>query len=673
LKLTGRAVFLALIISALFAPSPASAAESRGVVFLFLLGGLSYEEALSQPTFRALAAKGGIGLMTTPSQDLRDNSAYLSLGAGAVMKGSREPVLVPPEGGRIRLLDYAVDAHDGEPGALAEALADAEVGIEYDAAADRDAPGLLAVADRAGRVPPSFFLGHPIEEGAPEVRVVVMDVPREDLDGLAGAFFVAQTLSFAALAEEERLLVVVASPAPSAPMLRGGDIAPPLIVAELDSDELAELIGRRDPGNLQPEESADLTKLDVAPRGLTSDTTRRVGVVSVADVAPTILEFLGVPVPAEMTGSPIRVEGEAPTELHARFLEYQRVRVPVQTAAVVLLLGVAGAGLVFLFIPAPAGLRRAAGLAGLAAASIPIVLLAAGYLPTFSYAVLVPFLIGSSAAITMLAWWLGRGDPTRPFIVLAWTGLAALVVDAAFGWRGMLLSLLGGDALRGVRFYGLSNPYAGFLLSAALLAATRLPLRWGAALLVAAAVLGAAPILGANLGAGITLAAAAGLWVGVQTRERLGLRELAIGAGAAVAGLAVFLAWHGLAPEPTHVTRVAAEAGRSGPGALAATAGRRLEILVRNTTSMPAAWLAVAGLPFGLAIAWRKARPFRQELEQDPQWRWGVAVLALSGMVGFLVNDTSSTAAVAFAYVGLGLLFPSLEARWKIQRLPLAT
>jgi hypothetical protein len=74
--------------------------------------------------------------------------------------------------------------------------------------------------------------------------------------------------------------------------------------------------------------------------------------------------------------------------------------------------------------------------------------------------------------------------------------------------------------------------------------------------------------------------------------------------------------------------------------------------------------LAVAGLPFGLAIAWRKPRPFRALLERDSGWRWGVAVLALSGMVGFLVNDTSSAAAVAFAYVGLGLVFPSLEARW---------
>ncbi|MGH2681661.1 MAG: hypothetical protein ACRDIX_00320 [Actinomycetota bacterium] len=668
MRRAARAALLTVSSVLLLVPRPVGAAESRGVVFLFLLGGLSYEEALSQPTFRALSAKGGIGLMTTPSRDLRDNSAYLSLGAGAVMNGSQAPVLVPEEGVRILLDDHVVDAHGGDPGALAEALADAEVGIEYDAAADRDAPGLLVVADGAGRVPPSFFLGHPIEEGAPDVRLVVADFPREDLDGLGAAFFVSQVLPFAALAEEERLLVVVASPAPSATMIGRGDIAPPLIVAELDPEEVAHLplfpIGDRDPGNPQPEGSPGLTRLDGAPRGLTSGTTRRRGVVSVADVAPTILEFLGVPVPEEMTGSPIRIEAEAPTDLHARFLEYQRVRVPVQAALMALLLAAVAAGLVLLYVPAPSGVRTAVTMAGISAASIPIVLLGAGYLPTFSYPVLVGFLVAGLIALPLVAWWLGRRQPAGPLVALAWIGLVTLVADALLGWRGMVLSLLGGDALQGVRFYGLSNPYAGFLLAAAVLGATRLPLLWGVALLVGAATLGGAPMLGANLGAGITLAAAAGLWVAVGARDRLGLREIAVGAVAAAAGLGLILIWHALAPDPTHVSRVASEVRSSGPAALVAAAGRRLQVLIRNTTAMPAAWLTAAGLPFGLAIALRRPRPFRALLDRDPRWRWGVAILALSGMVGFLVNDTSSTAAVAFGYVGLGLVFPSLEARW---------
>jgi hypothetical protein len=660
-------VAAALAVAAAFLfPQPAVAGADEQLVVVFLFGGLSFEEAVSIPLLRELAARGGIGLMAPPS-DLQDNSGYLSFGAGRVMEGSRGPV-VPPDGGaeaKVDLHSYIRGDASGSTGKLAESLAQAHINITYAPQNPTDEPGLLMVSNQRGTIPNSA-LGVVEEETAEEVGLVVFDFGRTHFgrEGTTLAISTGLFLTGVLNPPDDHVLIVVASPAPTRSMVEQGDVASPVIVAELRGKEGEELpiFLPSDPPVTRPPHA------DLVPRGLTSGTSRRQGVVSVADVAPTILEFLGVPVPEEMTGSPIRVVGEAPTDLHAKFLEYQRVRVPTQAGAMALLLGAAAAGALLLFVPAPAGLRKATALVGVYAASIPIVLLAAGYLPTFSYAVLIPFLVGGSAAITVLAWRLGRNHSTSRFIVLAWVGLAALVVDSVLGWRGMVLSLLGGDALRGVRFYGLSNPYAGFLLAAAVLAATSLSVLWGAVLLVGAAVLGGAPTLGANLGAAITLAAAAGLWVAVRLRERLGLIELAIGAAAAAAGLALFLVWHALAPEPTHVTRVAAEAGRSGPGALAATAGRRLEILVRNTSRMPAAWLAVVGLPFGLAVAWRKPRPFRALLDGDPLWRWGVAVLAVSGMVGFLVNDTSSTAAVAFAYVGLGLLFPSLEARWTTPR-----
>jgi hypothetical protein len=352
-------------------------------------------------------------------------------------------------------------------------------------------------------------------------------------------------------------------------------------------------------------------------------------------------------------------------QLHTRSLEFRAVRVPVQGAALALTLGALGGGILLLFLPAPAVLRRALFLAGVAAASIPIVLVPVGYLPSFSYALLVPVMIALTAAATAVAWWLGRGEPTGPFVVVARLGLVALLIEALTGWRGMHFAFLGGSAIEGSRFYGLTNPYAGVLLAAGILSATRLPVPWGTGLLVACAAFAGAPGLGADLGGGVTLAAAAGLWLGVRSRERLDLGALAYGVAAAFAGLLLLLAWHGFAAaEPTHVTRVVEEAGRTGVGALVGAAGRRLKILVENTSRTPVLWPAVAGLPAVLAVALRRAGPFRTLLQRDPAWRWGLVVLAISGMVGFVANDTSSTAAVAMAYVSLALVFPSLEGRW---------
>src|SRR3989442_772647 len=45
---------------------------------------------------------------------------------------------------------------------------------------------------------------------------------------------------------------------------------------------------------------------------LTSDTTRRDGVVSNEDVAPSILRYLGLNVPSNMNGAPIRFARDAP-------------------------------------------------------------------------------------------------------------------------------------------------------------------------------------------------------------------------------------------------------------------------------------------------------------------------------------------------------------------------
>ena len=64
---------------------------------------------------------------------------------------------------------------------------------------------------------------------------------------------------------------------------------------------------------------------------LTSDTTRRVGLVSNEDVAPTLLRYFGIPIPSEMNGRPIRVVTDAgpPFALHRKHLENRRIGTPV--------------------------------------------------------------------------------------------------------------------------------------------------------------------------------------------------------------------------------------------------------------------------------------------------------------------------------------------------------
>src|SRR5205085_7005973 len=87
-------------------------------------------------------------------------------------------------------------------------------------------------------------------------------------------------------------LVIVLQAQPSTQMTRVGDEVTPIVMAEGTPPRLL--------------------RATALMHTLTSETTRRDGVVSNEDVAPTILHFFGIPVPSEMNGSPIRVIDQAP-------------------------------------------------------------------------------------------------------------------------------------------------------------------------------------------------------------------------------------------------------------------------------------------------------------------------------------------------------------------------
>ncbi len=109
---------------------------------------------------------------------------------------------------------------------------------------------------------------------------------------------------------------------------------------------------------------------------LISDSTRTDGYVLSTDVAPTILRLLGVPVPSQMDGEPIRSEGAvdpgAVEDLAARMSVIPDRRAPVVIAS--LIAWIAVAALAALVVP---GARRAApAWLALAFAYMPLTLLA---------------------------------------------------------------------------------------------------------------------------------------------------------------------------------------------------------------------------------------------------------------------------------------------------------
>jgi len=463
-----------------------------------------------------------------------------------------------------------------------------------------------------------------------------------DFGGLSGVGKEIKREVLATPADE--VIVFVASTTSSPAMLAAKDLVHPLVM------------GTGAPALLFP--------LAGAPRTLASDTTRRTGVVTDLDVRPTIFEFLGRAVPSDLDGLPLRVVHDPPPfELHERYLAMRRMTVPVQTAAALYVVvgGLFGIALIAMRRRVPQALARVGAWVGMSVPALAVALLAAGHLPTLSYATVVPFVIGATAVGTLAFAPLARRDAMLPPAAIGVAVLLFFLVEAAVGWTAALTPFLGGSELDGGRFFGLPNVFVGLLIGASLYLAFRLSPVWGFALVVAVALFAGLPFAGANIGAAVSLFAAAGLWLSLRTRGRLGWREAGVTAAIVVVGTGVILFAHRfLTSTPTHITRFEEATGWR-LGDVWRTFTHRLSTGWHLIEQNPFALVPVIGLPATLLAVLRPPPLVRQAFHGHPAWRDALLVALLGGIVAYVANDTGPAAAGLAFGLGLGgLVYVSL-------------
>ncbi len=633
-------------------PQPPAIEGGRQVILL-LANCFSFEQMMALPAVDALARSGGAALMS-PRTVAGDTGlgSYLTLGAGV-----RSAVVAPPRTATGPLMSASmsglppVGGAGPVPGLMASVLEHAGLSTVLDAPAysgDRasgnlPAPGALVAVDSHGQLP---YVG---TGPAPEMGdLTVVDLSRPpvattgmpscaDAPTLSGAI-----RSYVSAATTPQVLVIVLTPYPSIRMNQVKDELTPIVMAEGSPSSLLPVAG--------------------SLHTLTSDTTRRVGVVSNEDVAPTILAFLGAPVPAEMNGSTIRVvDAPAPFALHARHLSDRRMWWPVQIGAAI--------ALALLALTAFAIAARFRGsdrwrTVGCWAALVPLPLttamLAAGHLPSLSYATVVPFVGVCAAAVPAAALLLRKRGPLDPTAAIGLAVLAYFVFEALGGWFGAMFTFLGGTELDGARWYGLPNAFEGVLLGAALYVSARLKPYSGFVLLFAVGLFDGLPNLGADLGGALVMFVAAGLWLGLRGKGRLRWRELEMTALVVVLGMAIVLVANRFAALPTHGTRFVENASHEG---LVRVLVDRLAIGWRLLVRNPFGFIPLLLLPLSLWVTLRPPRALAAGFARYPQWRDVVLVALLSSFVAYFANDTGvasmgmgvASAAAALLYVPLSM------------------
>jgi hypothetical protein len=446
---------------------------------------------------------------------------------------------------------------------------------------------------------------------------------------------------------DRETMVMVVTPSRSLAMDAVGDEVTPILIS----------IGRPD----------ELLSAVPSMGSLSSDTTRQDGLVANVDVAPTILDFFGVPIPGDMTGSPIRVDGTADVaHLHRLHLDQRRIRLPLQLGEVAFI-----SFLAILTIAALIWLRTGRRLPASAnallrflivcAVALMIPLMAGGLLPRLTYVVVVAFIVLSTLALAAVSLKAGWRGPMGPFAFLGAVGLGFMVMDALFGWRGLRIPLLGATMFDGARFYGIPNAFLATLLGSSLFVATVLEPWAGTALLFGAGLFAGFPALGADLGGSATLFLAAGLWWAFRVPNRRRVERVLAVPAVVVVGLAlVLLANRYLPGAPTHIAGFV-ERGGSGLSGVWHAFTRRLDVGVGQLRDVPAGWLPMLGLPVVLVAAIRRPEPLRGGFAvAGTVWRDALIVLTLAAMGSFFANDTGvAAAAPAFLYAATAAAYPA--------------
>jgi hypothetical protein len=376
---------------------------------------------------------------------------------------------------------------------------------------------------------------------------------------------------------------------------------------------------------------------------LYSPATRTEGLLTNADVAPTLLDALGVPVPPEMSGRaaevrPGDVESAELLQRRLWFVEDKGFRVWGVVGvlwALALAVGTARHG------------RRGASLAVLALAALP-----AGALLAAAFPVTEVLLVGALTAlfaggISALSWRLS-GSFAGALAGIGLATAALVTLDAAAGGPLERFSTIGYNPATGTRFYGVGNQYAavlagGLTMGLGVLAHRSRPPAALLAAVGAVAVLALGlPTMGADVGGSLALGLAFGATVGLVRGD--GWRGAALwAAGGFALAAALFLASGLLFPDVSH-------------GSRAAGGGEELyEVFVRKLALSLGSLLnpvQLALLAFGSAVTyagWRRARatPLAAAIP-------GAVLAAIASGV---LNDSGLIAALfALMYPALGAL-----------------
>jgi len=411
------------------------------------------------------------------------------------------------------------------------------------------------------------------------------------------------------------------------------------------------------------------------PSGLlTSTTTRRAGLVSSIDFAPTLLAQLSIPTPIEVTGRVMQIDTSVDDRLsYLRWLDERSVK-PLQdlpalsfAIAIVVIVAVALTVLAFAFsfLSSQQGLSKtfasAATFFVVSGMSIPASLFLVAQLPHQSSVASAFQLLTTISLLGLLTLLLAKKLNTTLFPTpLQAAGLicAFSAIVALFGVPLYWATPLGHYPTTGWRYFGITNSGIGIILAGTIFAWNLLaiPKRFVLLWLLASPLLMGFSLWGANFGGALTLAISfAVAWELIDNPKSSWRGVVTLSLGALVLTLLILIAVESFVPadQQAHLGALLQRVQGAGCGVLTEMVLRKLTLLWEFFARTPLNFFALSlFIAFQIAVA-KLAKRSNLFAQLKPTFD-AVFVGSLAGLV---LNDSGmevvGMAMVSFAGVFL--------------------
>lgn len=400
---------------------------------------------------------------------------------------------------------------------------------------------------------------------------------------------------------------------------------------------------------------------------LFSPTTRRPGIIMNIDIAPTVLNFLGIPGDDLFTGRPAGVvQGDfgftALAAMYSVLDNIYRARPVLQKGYVLFQLVLLAVSLGFILLKKEG--KEFLKPLFLAVMGVPLAYLMMPLLPAGGMPAMAAELLIITAALTILVIFLNKWRGVDPFLLICLTTAAAISIDLAAGSPLQKASVLGYDPIVGARFYGLGNEYMGVLIGSLIIGTTALisvaERRRGLYIAASGAVyivvtfLIAAPQFGANIG-GTIAAASAFLVVFLMVS---GVRftwpvVFTVGAAVVLVVLAIVLYDAGRPGESqSHIGRTAWLVAGGGLDRVAEIIARKSEMNIKLIRYTIWSRVLLASLGMLALLFYRPVGVMERIRSRSPYLYRGFLGVVTGSIVALIFNDSGVVAAATAMVFG---------------------